>query len=424
VIPSKANRIRGILVGVLVVLSCLAIVVTGVAWWTHYRVFDSDGYIELVAPLGKDPEAIGALSDYVAAQVVTATDLQQRTEEALPLEAKFLAGPITGAVNEFVAEGTNAVLSTPEAYDLWIEVNRVAHEGIVALLRGETTNAYIQGDEVRLNTLPLISEVLVWLDGTLPGALSTKPSPPAIAPGTSPDDATRQLSSWLDRPLPADFGQITLLQNESLGVAQTAVRWFDALIWVLLAVTIVLLALTIWLSRARRRTLIELGIGAAIALVLTYVIVRQVLNAIVADLQAEGTFAVLSDVAEASMGPLRTLTIWIVVIGVIVAVVAWFSGRRDVQVAVVTAGKRAVQTTKDYEAFAHDSPITDWVTRYSSPLRIAGLVAGLLALLFVTSSWLGLVAWVVAVLVFEGLISLLARQWPFGERNQGDGGPV
>jgi hypothetical protein len=424
VIPSKANRIRGILVGVLVVLSCLAIVVTGVAWWTHYSVFDSDGYIELVAPLGKDPEAIGALSDYVAAQVVTATDLQQRTEEALPPEAKFLAGPITGAVNEFIAEGTNAVLSTPEAYELWIEVNRVAHEGIVALLRGETTNAYIQGDEVRLNTLPLISEVLVWLDGTLPGALSTKPSPPAIAPGTSPDEAIRQLSSWLDRPLPANFGQITLLQNESLGVAQTAVRWFDALIWVLLAVTIVLLALTIWLSRERCRTLIELGIGAAIALVLTYVIVRQVLNAIVGDIQAEGTFSVLSDVAGASVGPLRTLTIWVVVLGVIVAVVAWVSGRRDVQVAVVTAGKRAVQTTKDYEAFAPDSPITDWVTRYSSPLRIAGLVAGLLALLFVTSSWLGLVAWVVAVLVFEGLISLFARQWPFGERKQGDGGPV
>ena len=153
-------------------------------------------------------------------------------------------------------------------------------------------------------------------------------------------------------------------------------------------------------------------------------IIRQVLNAIVADLQAEGTFAVLSDVAEASMGPLRTLTVWIVVIGVIVAVAAWISGRRDVRVAVVSAGKRAVQTTKDYEAFAPDSPITDWVTRYSSPLRIAGLVAGLLALLFVASSWLGLVAWAVAVLVFEGLISLLTRQWPFAERNRGDDAPV
>ncbi len=420
----KVSRTRSILVGVLVVLSCLAIVVTGVAWWTHYSVFDSDGYIELIAPLGKDPEAIRALSDYVAGQVVTATDLQQRTAEALPPEAKFLAGPITGAVDDFIAKGTNEVLSTPEAYDLWIEINRVAHDGIVALLRGETTNAYIQGDDVRLNTLPLISQVLVWLDGKLPGALSTKLSPPAIAPGTPPDEATQQLSSWLDRPLPADFGQITLLQNDSLGVAQTAVRWFDALIWVLLAMTIVLLALTIWLSRRRRRTLIELGIGAAIALILTYVIVRQVLNAIVDDLQAEGTFTMLSDVANASVGPLRTLTIWIAVIGVIVAVAAWIYGRRDIQVAVVVAGKRAVQTTKDYEAFAPDSPITDWVTRHVSLLRLAGLVAGLVALLFATSSWLGVVGWVVAILVFEGLISLFTRQWPFGERDQGDGAPV
>ena len=202
------------------------------------------------------------------------------------------------------------------------------------------------------------------------------------------------------------------------------VRWFDALIWVLLAVTIVLLALTIWLSRRRRRTLIELGIGTAIALILTYVIVRQVLNAIVADLQAEGTFTMLSDVANASVGPLRTLTIWIAVIGVIVAVAAWIYGRRDIQVAVVVAGKRAVQTTKDYEAFAPDSPITDWVTRHASLLRLAGLVAGLVALLFATSSWLGVAGWVAAILVFEGLISLFTRQWPFGERDQGDGAPV
>ena len=114
----KISRTRSILVGVLVVLSCLAIAVTGVAWWTHYSIFDSDAYIELIAPLGKDPETIRTLSDYVAGEVVTATDLQKRTAEALPPEAEFLAGPITGAVDEFIADGTEKVLSTPEAYDL------------------------------------------------------------------------------------------------------------------------------------------------------------------------------------------------------------------------------------------------------------------------------------------------------------------
>ena len=230
VLVRKHNRLRGALVGVLVVLTCLSLVATGVSWWVHYSIFNTNGYMKLVGPVGKDPEAIRALSDYIAGQVITATDLQQRTATALPENAQFLAGPITGAVSQFIADGTDKVLSTPQAYDLWIKINTVAHDKIVALLRGETTNAYIQGDEVKLDTLPLISQVLVWVDGKLPGGLGTKFSPPVIAPGTPTDQATQQVSAWLGRPLPADFGQITLLQNDSLGAAQQAVRLFDALI--------------------------------------------------------------------------------------------------------------------------------------------------------------------------------------------------
>ena len=422
VLVRKGGRARNFLVGVLVVLSCLAVVVTGVAWWAHYTVLNTDGYINLVGPVGKDPQAIKSLSDYVAGQVVTATDLEQRTAEALPPKAQFLAGPITAAVDKFITDGTAKVLSTPQAYDLWIKINTVAHEKIVALLRGDTTSTYIQGNDVKLDTIPLISQVLVWVDGKLPGALGTKFSPPVIAPGTPPDQAIQQVSAWTGRPLPADFGQITLLQSDSLGPAQTAVRWFDTLIWVVLAVAIVLIALTIWLSRHRRRTLIELGIGAAMALILTRVIAKQASTAIVDSLHSGSTVTVLRGVVNAALGPLTTLTIWIVVIGILVAVGAWIAGRRDVQVAVVSAGKRVVQTEDD--TLAADSPITDWVERYAQWLRIAGLVAGLVVLVVATSSWFAIVVWVLVILVYEGVISLVIRQWPFGRRDKGGSAPA
>jgi len=430
VMVRKGSRLHNILVGVLVLLSCLALVITGVAWWTHYSVLNTNGYMKIVGPVGKDPQAIKALSDYVAGQIVSATDLQQRTADALPPKAQIFAGPITDALNGFIAKGTNKVLSTPQAYDLWLKVNRVAHENIVALLRGDTTATYIQGNDVKLNTLPLISQVLVWLDGKLPGALSTKFSPPVIPPGTPPDQAIQQVSAWTGRTLPADFGQITLLHNDSLGPAKTAVRWFDTLVWVVLVVTIVLIALTIWLSRRRRRTLIELGIGAAIALILTRVIVKQASTAVVDGLHSgstgtvhsAGTVTVLRDVVNAALGPLTNLTIWIVVIGVIVAVAAWLSGRHDVQVAVVTAGKRVVQTQGD--AAAADSPLTDWVGRFAPWLRIAGLLAGVILLLVATSSWLGIVLWVVAIVIYEGVISFLIGEWPFARREKGGSAPA
>ena len=363
----KRGRLRNILVGVLVVLSCLAVVFTGVAWWAHYTVMSSDGYIKLVGPVGKDPQAIRSLSNYVAAEVVTATDLQQRTATALatlgPDQVQFLAGPITSAVTKFIADGTDKVLSTPQAYDLWIKINRIAHDQIVALLRGQTTYTYIEGDDVKLDTLPLISQVLVWIDGKLPGALGTKFSPPVIAPGTPPAEAIQQVSAWTGRNLPADFGQVTLLKNSSLGAAKQAVRVFDSVVIVLPIVVALLVALTIWLSRHRRRTLIELGIGAAVALILTRVIVKQGSAALVADIPTSGGLTVVRNVVNASIGPLTTLTIWTVVVGAVVAVTAWIVGRRDLQVAVVAAGKRVVQAQD--EAFAADSPFIDWLERYA-----------------------------------------------------------
>ena len=116
----RGGPARTIFVGVLVFLTCLAVVVTGVTFWTHYTILNTNGYVKLVGPIGKDPKAIKALSDYVSTQIVTATDLQQRTAGALPPKASFLAAPITSAVDGFIAGQTDKVLSTPQSYYLWI----------------------------------------------------------------------------------------------------------------------------------------------------------------------------------------------------------------------------------------------------------------------------------------------------------------
>src|SRR5665647_3065280 len=137
------------------------------------------------------------------------------------------------AVNGFIAGETGKVLSTPQAYDLWIKINRVAQRSIVGLLRGQNNYTYIQRNDVMLDTLPLVSKALVWIDGKLPGALGGKLSPPVVAPGTPRATAIQQVSTWIGRPLPADLGQIRLLKSDSLGPAQKAVRWFDTLVWVI-----------------------------------------------------------------------------------------------------------------------------------------------------------------------------------------------
>ena len=186
--------------------------------------------------------------------------------------------------------------------------------------------------------------------------------------------------------------------------------------------TIILTGLTIWLSGHRRRTIIELGIGAAIALILTRVIVKQASTALIDSIRAGSTVEVLRGVVDAALGPLTNLTIWIVVIGLVVAVAAWFAGRRDLQAAAVNAGKRVVQSHD--EALAAESPFTDWLERHAPWARLAGLIVGLPLLLWVASSWWSIVLLIVVVALYEAAISLLIRQWPFARRERAGGASV
>ncbi|HZL64502.1 MAG TPA: hypothetical protein VFD50_06120 [Thermoleophilia bacterium] len=421
VVVHKHGRLRSILVGFLVLLSCLALIVTGVTVWTHYTVLNTNGYMKLVGPVGKDPQAIKAISGYVAGQVVAASDLQGRAQAALPPKAAFLAGPITSAVQSFIDKQTTKVLSTPQAYNVWLGINRVTHQQLVGLLRGQNNYTYIQGSDVKLNLLPLVSQALVWLDGKLPGALSSRFSPPVIQPGTPASDSIQQVSQWAGKALPADFGQVTLLKNNALGPAQKAVKLFDGLVIALPIILAVLIAGTILLSRRRRYTVMALGIGGAIALIVTYVIIKRASAAIVGSLQLGSVNEVVRNVVTASLRPLATITVWVVVIGAIVAVVAWLVGRKDVQTVIVDTGRKVVEAQGS--ALGSSSATVRWIARHIQLLRVVGLVAGLILLVIAaSSSWLAIAFALLLTLLYEGLLSLLVGEWPFSHEEAGPSG--
>jgi hypothetical protein len=262
----------------------------------------------------------------------------------------------------------------------------------------------------------------VWADGKLPGGLSTRFSPPVITPDMSPEAGIQQVANWSGKPLPSDFGQIALLQSSALGPAQTAVKWFDRLTWILPLVTVALIALTIWLSRRRGRTAIAIGIGAAIAIFLARVIIKRGSLYLTDQLKEGGGLHLAKDVVNASLGPLTTITIWICVIGAVVAVLVWLLGRRDVRAGVVAASKRA--TGQAAEVKIPDSPVTSWVGNHVIPVRWGLLVVSLIVLALVASSWLGIILTVVIVLLLQGVLSLIAGQWPFAEHGDDEAAPV
>jgi hypothetical protein len=243
-----------------------------------------------------------------------------------------------------------------------------------------------------------------------------------IEPGTDPQAGIQEVANWAGKPLPSDFGQVILMQSDALGPIQTAVQWFDRLVWILPLITAALIAVTIWLSRRRARTAMAIGIGAAIAIFVTRVIVDRASEYLTSNVEQGGVAGLVKDVVDRSLHPLTTLTIWVCVVGVVAAVLVWLLGRRDVRNGIVAVGRRA--TGQAAEIHIPDSPVTSWVVNHVLAVRWGVVVVGLIVLALTASSWLGIIVTIVVVLLLEGVLSLITGQWPFAERESDGPTPV
>ena len=135
----KRVKLRKILVGILVVLTCLSITVTTVDTWAHRTLLNTNEWVDTVGPLGTDPQVTAALANFVTTQIVTNLDLEQRAHDALEQavpQAAFLAAPIANAIQGFVHDKMVAFFGSAAWATLWTEANRIAHEQVVNILRG------------------------------------------------------------------------------------------------------------------------------------------------------------------------------------------------------------------------------------------------------------------------------------------------
>ena len=141
-----------------------------VAYWAHRTVFDQGRYLSLVVPLADDPAVKAALATYLTDEIVAVLDLDQRIAEALgevpqlpKRVSELIAGPVASMGDEVIRKEVTRFVDSGEFRDLWSQINAIGHEKVVAMLRADyekLPNLRVEGEEVRINLLPIVSEVL------------------------------------------------------------------------------------------------------------------------------------------------------------------------------------------------------------------------------------------------------------------------
>jgi hypothetical protein len=195
------------------------------------------------------------------------------------LEPVLAAGAETA-----VQRGLTQLLANPDVQNTLEEIVERAHGRAMQLLEGDglIDGITVVDGAVTVNLLPLIGRGIGRLQDL--GLFSDLELPELTADG-DPDEQIAALSEATGRDLRDDFGQLVVYESDRLADAQASLESAQRIVvlvkravWVLVGLTIVLVAATIFLARRRWRATLLLGVGGAAAMIITRAAVRRVVD--------------------------------------------------------------------------------------------------------------------------------------------------
>jgi hypothetical protein len=397
---ARRGRVRSITAVLLTLLACLAITLTVPAVWSYRTLFVTDAFVDRVTPIGYDPAVTPVLSDRLTTQIFGLIDIEAVVAEALPPRGQILAGPLTGGIEDFVRDKVNEALASDRFEDRWIQANRFAHTQIVAVLRNDSEIVDTAGGRVVLNLLPIVNEALQRIEAQASGLFQKEVDLPEISGGEVPEEAREKISVALGVDVPEDFGEIVVFESDRLEAAQEAVAFVDRAIVVLVILTLVLIALAIWMSRRRRRTMLQLVVGSMVGLVVVRRLVMWVENEVVDLAQRPDGESALTAITDQVFGSFFTVTTTVIVVGLVIVVIALITGPYGWAVSTraktVALARGVVNTASD--SSRQESTVV-WVRAHREALQLGGAIVFVLLFLILDLSWLGF-------LLLGGLIAL------------------
>jgi hypothetical protein len=400
----ERHTVRRVLAAVLVAVFAILLPVTILATWAHRTVASTDAYVATITPIAASPEVQAAASRAITNQIYAALNPQQIIAGALPPKAAPLAGPLSNGVKGYLQDGVSKILAGPKFQQLWVSANRFAHAQLITVLNGDSKALRTTGGQVVLNLVPLVNEALRNVQARASALLGKDITLPAISASTIPAASCQKIAAAIRRPLPPTCGQIPLFKASALTGAQRAYQAFNRLVLALLIITPLAFAAALWASTRRRRTLLQLTIGGMLALI----VVRRAMYWLESDLTAAArpaNRAALSVITGQVLHGFFDITVWFLIGGLIIVVVALLAGPYRWAVAARAWARRAAgsagQLVSAARGHASSGATVTWARRHLDLLRIGGAVIAALALLIFSVNWVTLLLIAALLALYE-----------------------
>ncbi|WP_454855103.1 hypothetical protein [Promicromonospora soli] len=394
------NRSRSAAAVILILLGALLAPVAVVAAWAERTLTDTDRYVATVGPLAADPTVqsalagrltqavteridVGALLDDVAGGL-NERDLAPRAAAALPL----LEAPLTSGIESFVRDAADRVVESDEFASAWVQANRVAHEQLVAVMRGTGGDVVQVGQDGQL-TIQLAPMIELLKDRLVDRGLGLAANLPTI-------DAS-----------------FTIMQSSQLVEIQNRYAQIVALGTWLPWIVLILLGAGVIAATRHLRALVVAGVALAAAMLVLAIglavargLYLDALSGVV--LRLDAAEVVFDQVVSFLRATLRTVG----VLGLVVALAAYLGGAsasaRSLRAGVGRGFGKARAWAEGRGVTS--GPVGVWLARYRGFARATIVALAALVLLLAATPTPGLVIGVaIGAGLLIALVELLAR---------------
>ncbi|HZO06188.1 MAG TPA: SHOCT domain-containing protein [Solirubrobacterales bacterium] len=267
--------------------------------WVERQALNTDDWVDTSGRLIENDKIRTAVADYIVDELYENVDIKKELEDIFPGETKDLAGPAAGALRQVAGDGAEEVLKTSTAQSLWRDANRTAHEQLMAVIEDKKDAVSTENGEVSLNLGSLVTNLANQVG----------------------------IGASLAEKLPADAGQIKILESDELKTAQNIVVAIKGLALVLSILTFACFALAIYLYKESRWIAVLFAGVGLIAAGFAVIVARQIAGGIVIDQLV--TDETVKPAAEAAWSIATSLMVSIattvIVVGVLFAVAGWLA---------------------------------------------------------------------------------------------------
>jgi hypothetical protein len=246
----QASRGRTVAVWALIVAASLLAIASATTTWAKRQALDTDTWVKATDEVLATPAVQQALAAYVVNQLYQNVDVGATLQERLPTDLKGLAGPLAAALRTPAEQAVERLLATPQAQQLFSQVNRQAHTTLVNILEDKTRVGSTAGGVVSLDLGALVRQIGQELG--IPAAALDK--------------------------LPADAGNIVLVKSDQLEAAQQLTKAIKVLSAVLFLAVLAFYVWAVYLAIDRRKAIRNIGWSLTLSAFVLLAIRRGVLG--------------------------------------------------------------------------------------------------------------------------------------------------